>query len=143
MRPRYKVIVYCSGCGFKLYEDDDGSTVKYSGLVSTARIHELHGGKCPVCGRELSRKPAKITFKTLKEHKDEGWSAGGVKLVLVSAKVPESYARLLDLLVETGVYTSKSEALRAAIRELLRKHYGDAEILKMQLQLIDGGGRRG
>jgi Arc/MetJ-type ribon-helix-helix transcriptional regulator len=68
-----------------------------------------------------------------------------VKLVYVSVKIPESYVRLLDLLVKTGVYTSRSEALRAAIRELVRKHYSDAEILKMQLQLMEkaGGGGRG
>ena len=68
-----------------------------------------------------------------------------VKLVSVSVKIPESYARLLDLLVKTGVYTSRSEALRAAVRELVRKHYNDVEILKMQLQLMEkaGGGGRG
>ncbi len=68
-----------------------------------------------------------------------------VKLVSVSVKIPESYARLLDLLVKTGVYTSRSEALRAAIRELVRKHYNDVEILKVQLQLMEktGGGGRG
>ena len=68
-----------------------------------------------------------------------------VKLVLVSAKIPESYVKLLDSLVKAGLYTSRSEALRAAIRELVRKHYGDVEILKMQLQLTGkaGGGRRG
>jgi antitoxin ParD1/3/4 len=68
-----------------------------------------------------------------------------VKLRLVSAKVPESYVVLLDSLVRAGLYTSRSEALRAAIRELVRKHYGDTEMLKVQLQLMErnGGGGRG
>jgi Arc/MetJ-type ribon-helix-helix transcriptional regulator len=66
-----------------------------------------------------------------------------VKLRLVSAKVPESYVVLLDSLVKAGLYTSRSEALRAAIRELVRKHYNDVEILKMQLQLMEKGGGRG
>ena len=144
MKPKYKVVVYCSGCGFRLYEDNDGSTVKFNGIVSAAKVYEIHGGTCPVCGRKLSRKPLEVKFVQMKEYVDDGGGMGVVKLVLLSAKVPESYVKLLDSLVKAGLYTSRSEALRAAIRELLRKHYSDAEILKMQLQLMEktGGGKR-
>jgi len=77
LRPKYKVIVYCSGCGFKLYEDSDESTVKFGGPVSVTKVYEVHGGECPVCGRKLSRKPLKVEFRQLKEYSDEGWFVGG------------------------------------------------------------------
>jgi Arc/MetJ-type ribon-helix-helix transcriptional regulator len=68
-----------------------------------------------------------------------------VRLVTLTGKVPESYVVLIDSLVKAGLYSSRSEALRTAIRELVRKHYSDAEILKVQLQLMEktGGGGRG
>ena len=78
MRPKYKVIVYCSGCGFKLYEDDSESTVKFGGPTLITRVYEMHGGECPVCGRKLSRKPLGVRFLRLKEYMDEGgWFVGG------------------------------------------------------------------
>jgi hypothetical protein len=77
LEPRYRVIVYCSGCGFKLYEDS-GSTVKFAGPVSATRVYELHGGVCPVCGRRLSRKPLDVKFTSLEEYAgDRGWFVDG------------------------------------------------------------------
>ena len=38
----------------------------------------------------------------------------------VSAKIPERILRAIDELVEKGVYRSRSEAVRAAVAELLR-----------------------
>ncbi len=78
MKPRYRVIVYCSGCGFKLYEDDSEGTVKFSGPALITRVYKMHGGECPVCGRKLSRKPLGVKFTRLKEYADSGgWFVGG------------------------------------------------------------------
>jgi Arc/MetJ-type ribon-helix-helix transcriptional regulator len=68
-----------------------------------------------------------------------------VRLVTLTGKVPESYVKLLDSLVKAGLYTSRSDALRAALREFIRKHYSDPEVLKLQLQLTRqaGGDGRG
>ncbi|MEB2836088.1 MAG: ribbon-helix-helix domain-containing protein [Desulfurococcales archaeon] len=39
----------------------------------------------------------------------------------VTAKVPDIYVEGLDELVRRGLYRTRSEAVRAAIRELLRR----------------------
>ncbi|MEM1511231.1 MAG: ribbon-helix-helix domain-containing protein [Candidatus Jordarchaeales archaeon] len=39
----------------------------------------------------------------------------------VSFRVPEEYLKGLGVLVELGVFRSRSEAVRAAVRELLRR----------------------
>ncbi|MCC5990290.1 MAG: hypothetical protein LM558_02095 [Thermosphaera sp.] len=77
MRPKYKVVVYCSGCGFKLYEDSDESTVKFGGPALITRVYKMHGCECPVCGRKLSKKPLGVRFTRLKEYVDGGWFVGG------------------------------------------------------------------
>jgi len=40
---------------------------------------------------------------------------------VVTVKVPEAYVEAIDELVKRGRFTSRSEAIRAAIRELLRR----------------------
>ena len=40
---------------------------------------------------------------------------------MVSAKMPELYVRGIDELVKAGRYTSRSEVIRAAVRDLLRR----------------------
>ncbi|MEM1610557.1 MAG: ribbon-helix-helix domain-containing protein [Sulfolobales archaeon] len=44
---------------------------------------------------------------------------------IITVKIPESYLEGLEELVNTGRYTSRSEAIRAAIRELLRRELWD------------------
>lgn len=47
---------------------------------------------------------------------------------IVTVKIPEAYLRELDELVRSGVYPSRSEAIRVALRELLKKElYDQAE----------------
>ena len=43
------------------------------------------------------------------------------RLVIVSVKMPETYLEAIDKLVELGRYTSRSDAIRAAVRELIEK----------------------
>lgn len=40
---------------------------------------------------------------------------------LITVKVPEVYVRGIDDLVRSGRYSNRSEAIRAAIRELLKR----------------------
>jgi metal-responsive CopG/Arc/MetJ family transcriptional regulator len=44
------------------------------------------------------------------------------RMVLVSFHVPQTYIDTINELVRRGVYPSRSEAVRAAIRELLGKY---------------------
>jgi len=40
---------------------------------------------------------------------------------IITVKIPDAYLRDLDELVRIGLYPSRSEAIRTAVRELLRK----------------------
>jgi Predicted transcriptional regulators containing the CopG/Arc/MetJ DNA-binding domain len=44
------------------------------------------------------------------------------KMVLISFHVPRSNVEVIDELVRLGLYPSRSEAIRAALRELLSKY---------------------
>ena len=44
------------------------------------------------------------------------------KMVLISFHLPKSYVDVIDELVRRGVYPSRSEAIRAALRELVNKY---------------------
>jgi Arc/MetJ-type ribon-helix-helix transcriptional regulator len=55
-----------------------------------------------------------------------------VEVRIITVKIPESYLEGLEELVNTGRYTSRSEAIRAAIRELLRKELWDVHYERKQ-----------
>ncbi|MEM2863616.1 MAG: ribbon-helix-helix domain-containing protein [Ignisphaera sp.] len=40
---------------------------------------------------------------------------------IVTVKLPETYIEAIDELVKMGIYTSRSEAIRAAIREMIKR----------------------
>ncbi len=44
-----------------------------------------------------------------------------IRLRIVTVKMPESYIEAIDELVRMGRYSSRSEVIRAAVRELLKK----------------------
>ena len=44
-------------------------------------------------------------------------------MVLITLKVPVEYIAQIDTLVRSGRYTSRSEAIRAAIREFLQREF--------------------
>jgi len=48
-----------------------------------------------------------------------------LEMRIITVKIPESYLEGLEELVNTGRYSSRSEAIRAAIRELLRRELWD------------------
>jgi len=47
--------------------------------------------------------------------------AGKENLKLVTVHLPRSYIRMLDSLVREGLYSSRSEAIRIAVRDLIKK----------------------
>ncbi|MEM3996159.1 MAG: ribbon-helix-helix domain-containing protein [Pyrobaculum sp.] len=49
------------------------------------------------------------------------------RMVLISFHVPQTYLEALDELVRLGVCPSRSEAVRAALRELLARYKLDGE----------------
>jgi len=46
---------------------------------------------------------------------------GEKRLTVVSVHIPRIYLKLIDELVEIGLYPSRSEAIRTAVRELILK----------------------
>jgi len=49
---------------------------------------------------------------------------GGKRMVLISVHLPAQMLQELDDLVKTGVYPSRSEAIRVAIRDLILREKG-------------------
>jgi len=43
---------------------------------------------------------------------------------LVTVKLPEKMVRAIDVLVKMGIYTNRSEFIRAAVREKLERELG-------------------
>lgn len=56
---------------------------------------------------------------------------------IVTVKMPETYIEAIDELVRSGRYSSRSEVIRAAIRELLRRE------LWQGMRSSERGARRG
>jgi len=53
----------------------------------------------------------------------------GDKMILISVHVPEKMLEELDELVKSGIFPNRSEAIRAALREVLLywRHYSTTE----------------
>ncbi len=47
---------------------------------------------------------------------------------IVTVKMPESYIEAIDELVRMGRYSSRSEVIRAAVRELLKKELWGSDV---------------
>lgn len=45
--------------------------------------------------------------------------------VKISVNITKKQAEMIDKLVEKGIYTDRSEAIRSAINLLIEKHNGD------------------
>lgn len=56
---------------------------------------------------------------------------------IITVKMPESYVEAIDELVRLGRYTSRSEVIRAAIRELLKK-----ELWSSNSRIVEGKSMR-
>ena len=44
------------------------------------------------------------------------------RLAIISVKIPDSYVKILDELVEKGIFKNRSEAIREALRLLINKY---------------------
>jgi len=45
-----------------------------------------------------------------------------MSLKVVTVKMPKKYVDALEALVHMGLYSNRSEAIRVAVRDLLRRH---------------------
>jgi len=52
---------------------------------------------------------------------------------IVSVKLPEAYIEAIDELVRMGIYTSRSEAIRAAIREMIKRELWSSRAATMSI----------
>jgi antitoxin ParD1/3/4 len=49
------------------------------------------------------------------------WWGDGALLKLITVKLPEAYLTGIDELVSAGIYPNRSEAMRVAIRDMLKR----------------------
>jgi Arc/MetJ-type ribon-helix-helix transcriptional regulator len=57
---------------------------------------------------------------------------------VVSVHLPDALAEALEALVRAGLFPSRGEAVRAAVRELLKEHY--RRLLEASIRLREGRG---
>ena len=62
-----------------------------------------------------------------------------INIKLISVNLPESYLRVLEVLVSEGKFPNRSEAIRVGIRDLIKTEYLIEESVKRNLNsnLID------
>ncbi|MEM4952205.1 MAG: ribbon-helix-helix domain-containing protein [Ignisphaera sp.] len=63
---------------------------------------------------------------------------------IVTVKLPEAYIEAIDELVRMGIYTSRSEAIRAAIREMIKRELWSSKsnITEMRNKIREKGKRK-
>jgi len=52
---------------------------------------------------------------------------GGSNMQIVSVQIPKSVLNAIDQLVKRGVYPNRSEVIRAALREFLKKELSSTD----------------
>jgi len=58
-------------------------------------------------------------------------------MVVVSMKIPEALLEGLDMLVEAGLYHSRSDAIRAAVRDMILRELGEDFLSKIAYQVVN------
>jgi len=56
-----------------------------------------------------------------------------IKIKLISVNLPESYLKVLEILVVEGKFPNRSEAIRVGIRDLIRTEYLIEESVKRKI----------
>lgn len=107
----------CGNCGYVLHTF---RSKMGRGLYHIPKIHKLYFGKCPACGKEL-KKPKRIEFKTLKEHKQKQ-NFETKASTFITARIPTWMYDTITKLVEDGKFKSKSEFIVKAILSYLEEH---------------------
>jgi hypothetical protein len=87
--------------------------------LSIKRILEINGGKCPKCGKKLS-KPKKIEFKTIEEA-SEYLNADTEKRKLITIWMPTWVDQAIKELVKQGRAKSRNEFILRAIIKMLEE----------------------
>ena len=54
-------------------------------------------------------------------------------MILISVNLPEAYIKVLELLVADGKFPNRSEAIRVAIRDLIKTEYLIEESVKRNI----------
>lgn len=62
------------------------------------------------------------------------WKRCNDKFDRTSLFLPKKYLELIDQLIEKGIYTSRSEFLRAALRKQLEKEFGFWDYIKAEAE---------
>jgi predicted nucleic-acid-binding Zn-ribbon protein len=113
----YRIVVMCENCGFPLRVIKEGmgrGVYQYN----IKKIHKTYGGKCPKCGKELSRRPRSMVFKTLKEASE--YMDVDVKTTKrVTILMPVWLYDLITKLVREGKFKSRTELITKAIMKML------------------------
>jgi hypothetical protein len=121
---RYKIILKCAGCGYTLYTVHGGGRHggRGAGHLSIEKVRRHYDYTCPVCGRRLEARPAKIEFTTLKEYEERYKPSTTPQSRMVAFYLPTWADEAIERLVASGAYKSKSEFLRKAVMKLLEEH---------------------
>jgi DNA repair exonuclease SbcCD ATPase subunit len=91
--------------------------------LSIKKIYEIHGGRCPRCNKELSKKPGKIEFKKLDEA-GEYLNVDNVdtrKRKLITIWMPTWVDQAIKELVKQGRAKSRNEFILRAIIKMLEE----------------------
>jgi DNA-directed RNA polymerase subunit M/transcription elongation factor TFIIS len=112
--PRYVIVFTCGNCGYVLHTF---KSKQGRGLYHIPKIHKRYFGKCPACGKELDKKPKRIEFTTLKEHKQ--YLEVEASTTHLTVRIPTWMYDHIVKLVKSGVFKSKSEFIVKAILKML------------------------
>jgi hypothetical protein len=115
----YTIVFKCGNCGYVLhtFKSKQGRGLYHTPL---RKIHKAYFGKCPACGKELSRRPNRIEFKTLKELNQYLEVEASTRHLTV--RIPTWMYEAIKRLVENGKFKSRTELITKAVLEFLEKH---------------------
>jgi transcription initiation factor IIE alpha subunit len=116
----YVIVFKCGGCGYilEIFKSRRGKGLYHTPL---RKIHKAYLGKCPKCGKELSRRPKGIEFKTLGEHK-QYLEVEATSTTHLTVRIPTWMYEAIKRLVENGKFKSRTELITKAVLEFLEKH---------------------
>jgi len=116
----YVIVFTCGNCGYVLhtFRSKMGRGLYH---IPLKKIHKAYFGKCPACGKELSRRPRRIEFKTLKEL-NQYLEVEATSTTHLTVRIPTWMYEAIKRLVENGKFKSRTELITKAVLEFLEKH---------------------
>lgn len=73
--------------------------------------------------KELTKVRQKAAFCTIKNRQASAIRLTSITMERITLRLPKQQLELIDKLVTAGEFPSKSEAIRAAVRDLVDTHY--------------------